>query len=96
LAVSLSPTLGKMKLQTQDLKNILLIIRSCCFKTFCVSVFLLKGICVAEPEEIIVFKSLFIDLKIPYSAVRGEQLEIKAIIHNYTPKRQKVDLKLKK
>ncbi|XP_048051368.1 complement C3-like isoform X1 [Megalobrama amblycephala] len=48
------------------------------------------GICVAEPEEIVVFKSFFIDLKIPYSAVRGEQLEIKAIIHNYTPKNQKV------
>ncbi|XP_067296777.1 complement C3-like [Pseudorasbora parva] len=43
------------------------------------------GICVAEPEEIVVSKSFFIDLKIPYSAVRGEQLEIKAIIHNYTP-----------
>ncbi|KAF4118186.1 complement C3-like [Onychostoma macrolepis] len=43
------------------------------------------GICVAEPEEIVVFKSFFIDLKMPYSAVRGEQLEIKAIIHNYTP-----------
>uniref|UniRef100_A0A673LGU4 Complement C3-like n=1 Tax=Sinocyclocheilus rhinocerous TaxID=307959 RepID=A0A673LGU4_9TELE len=48
------------------------------------------GICVAEPEEMVVFKSFFIDLKIPYSAVRGEQLEIKAIIHNYTPKKQKV------
>ncbi|XP_051750126.1 complement C3 isoform X5 [Ctenopharyngodon idella] len=48
------------------------------------------GICVAEPEEIVVFKSFFIDLKMPYSAVRGEQLEIKAIIHNYTPKKQKV------
>ncbi len=46
----------------------------------------------AEPEEIVVYKSLFIDLKMPYSAVRGEQLEIKAIIHNYTPKKQKVDL----
>lgn len=53
--------------------------------------FLLKGICVAEPEEIVVFKHLFIDLKMPYSAVRGKQLEIKAIIHNYTPKKQKVD-----
>uniref|UniRef100_A0A672Q7I3 Complement C3-like n=1 Tax=Sinocyclocheilus grahami TaxID=75366 RepID=A0A672Q7I3_SINGR len=63
---------------------------SCCFKSFCVSVFLLKGICVAEPVEMIVFKHLFIDLKMPYSAVRGEQLEIKAIIHNYTPKKQKV------
>ncbi|KAK9981660.1 hypothetical protein ABG768_001184 [Culter alburnus] len=48
------------------------------------------GICVAEPEEIVVFKQLFIDLKMPYSAVRGEQLEIKAIIHNYTPRKQKV------
>ncbi|XP_067258556.1 complement C3-like [Chanodichthys erythropterus] len=48
------------------------------------------GICVAEPEEIIVFKQLFIDLKMPYSAVRGEQLEIKAIIHNYTPNKQRV------
>ncbi|XP_056311766.1 complement C3-like [Danio aesculapii] len=47
------------------------------------------GLCVAEPEEIIVFKSFFIDLKVPYSAVRGEQLEIKAIIHNYTPKHLK-------
>ncbi|XP_052459374.1 complement C3 isoform X2 [Carassius gibelio] len=48
------------------------------------------GICVAEPEEMVVFKPLFIDLKMPYSAVRGEQLEIRAIIHNYTPKKQKV------
>uniref|UniRef100_A0A8C1RKX7 NTR domain-containing protein n=1 Tax=Cyprinus carpio TaxID=7962 RepID=A0A8C1RKX7_CYPCA len=38
-----------------------------------------------EPEEMVVFKSFFIDLKMPYSAVRGEQLEIRAIIHNYTP-----------
>ncbi len=44
----------------------------------------------AEPEEIVVYKSFFIDLMMPYSAVRGEQLEIKAIIHNYTPKKQKV------
>uniref|UniRef100_A0A672K2X4 Complement C3-like n=1 Tax=Sinocyclocheilus grahami TaxID=75366 RepID=A0A672K2X4_SINGR len=48
------------------------------------------GICVAEPEEMVVFKTLFIDLKMPYSAVRGEQLEIKAIIHNYSQKKLKV------
>ncbi len=46
----------------------------------------------AEPEEMVVFKHLFIDLKMPHSAVRGEQLEITAIIHNYTPQKQKVDL----
>ncbi len=53
--------------------------------------FHLKGICVAEPEEMVVFKDFFIDLKMPYSVVRGEQLEIKAIIHNYTPNNLKVD-----
>ncbi|KAL1281216.1 hypothetical protein QQF64_000019 [Cirrhinus molitorella] len=47
------------------------------------------GICVAEPEEMVVFKQLFIDLKMPYSAVRGEQLEIKAIIHNIPPQRSR-------
>ncbi|MED6285492.1 hypothetical protein CHARACLAT_029864, partial [Characodon lateralis] len=43
------------------------------------------GICVGEPLEVIVRKEFFIDLRLPYSAVRGEQLEIKAILHNYTP-----------
>ncbi len=46
----------------------------------------------AEPEEMVVYNAFFIDLKMPYSAVRGEQLEIKAIIHNYTPRKLKVDL----
>ncbi|KAF1375364.1 hypothetical protein PFLUV_G00219060 [Perca fluviatilis] len=43
------------------------------------------GICVGEPLEVIVRKEFFIDLRLPYSAVRGEQLEIKAILHNYSP-----------
>ncbi|XP_058496236.1 complement C3-like isoform X2 [Solea solea] len=43
------------------------------------------GICVSEPLEVIVRKDFFIDLRLPYSAVRGEQLEIKAILHNYSP-----------
>ncbi|XP_028435544.1 complement C3 [Perca flavescens] len=43
------------------------------------------GICVGEPLEVIVRKEFFIDLRLPYSAVRGEQLEIKAILHKYTP-----------
>lgn len=33
----------------------------------------------------IVRKEFFIDLRLPYSAVRGEQLEVKAILHNYSP-----------
>nr|QNA47551.1 complement C3-like protein [Amphiprion clarkii] len=53
------------------------------------------GICVADPLEIVVRKKFFIDLRLPYSAVRGEQLEIKAVLHNYTPDhiRVRVDLK---
>nr|XP_046262967.1 complement C3-like isoform X2 [Scatophagus argus] len=43
------------------------------------------GICVADPLEVIVRKEFFIDLRLPYSAVHGEQLEIKAILHNYSP-----------
>lgn len=36
----------------------------------------------AEPYELIVKKRFFIDLKLPYSAAVGEQIEIKAVIHN--------------
>uniref|UniRef100_A0A8C7XBH1 Anaphylatoxin-like domain-containing protein n=1 Tax=Oryzias sinensis TaxID=183150 RepID=A0A8C7XBH1_9TELE len=43
------------------------------------------GICVGESLEVIVRKDFFIDLRLPYSAVRGEQLEVKAILHNYRP-----------
>ncbi|KAK5899739.1 hypothetical protein CesoFtcFv8_009183, partial [Champsocephalus esox] len=43
------------------------------------------GICVGDPLEVIVRKEFFIDLRVPYSAVRGEQLEVKAILHNYSP-----------
>ncbi|KAM4750145.1 complement C3-like [Anableps anableps] len=52
------------------------------------------GICVAKPLEITVEKTFFIDLRLPYSAVCGEQLEIKAILHNYNddPVNVRVDL----
>ncbi|XP_051801544.1 complement C3-like [Acanthochromis polyacanthus] len=53
------------------------------------------GICVADPLEIVVRKKFFIDLRLPYSAVRGEQLEIKAVLHNYTPRRITVRVDLK-
>ncbi|KAJ6654542.1 hypothetical protein lerEdw1_006849 [Lerista edwardsae] len=42
-----------------------------------------KGICVADPYEIIVTKDFFIDLRLPYSVVRNEQVEIRAILYNY-------------
>lgn len=45
----------------------------------------IAGICVGDPLEIIVRKEFFIDLRVPYSAIRSEQIEIKAILHNYSP-----------
>ncbi|XP_054859268.1 LOW QUALITY PROTEIN: complement C3 [Eublepharis macularius] len=42
-----------------------------------------KGVCVADPYEIVVRKDFFIDLKVPYSVVRNEQVEIRAVLYNY-------------
>ncbi|XP_052459368.1 complement C3-like [Carassius gibelio] len=52
------------------------------------------GICVADVQEMTVVKKFFIDLKLPYSAVRNEQIEIKAIIHNLNDKQVKVRVEL--
>ncbi|KAM4676613.1 complement C3-like [Discoglossus pictus] len=42
-----------------------------------------KGICVAQPYDVVVMKNFFIDLRLPYSVVRNEQVEIRAILYNY-------------
>ncbi|XP_050965368.1 complement component c3a, duplicate 6 isoform X2 [Labeo rohita] len=57
------------------------------WQIFAVSLSETHGICVADPYEIIVYKRFFIDLKVPYSAIRNEQLQIRAILHNYTNKK---------
>lgn len=44
------------------------------------------GICVAKPFEMLVKKSFFIDLRLPYSVVRNEQVEIRAILYSYIDK----------
>ncbi|XP_044134690.1 venom factor-like [Bufo gargarizans] len=49
-----------------------------------------KGICVSKPHNIEVRKDFFIDLKLPYSVVRNEQVEIRAILYNYQNIKQKV------
>uniref|UniRef100_A0A8C3HKB8 Complement C3 n=1 Tax=Chrysemys picta bellii TaxID=8478 RepID=A0A8C3HKB8_CHRPI len=53
-----------------------------------------KGICVADPYEIKVMKDFFIDLRLPYSVVRNEHVEIRAILYNYRNKNLKVRLEL--
>ncbi|KAM4039670.1 complement C3-like [Anomaloglossus baeobatrachus] len=42
-----------------------------------------KGICVSQPHNIQVMMNFFIDLTLPYSVVRNEQVEIRAILYNY-------------
>ncbi|MFT7800154.1 complement C3-like [Arapaima gigas] len=42
-----------------------------------------KGICVAKPLMIMVKKRFFVDLRLPYSVVNKEQVNIKVVLHNY-------------
>ncbi|KAM3924657.1 venom factor-like [Leptodactylus fuscus] len=53
-----------------------------------------KGICVAKPYEIQVMKDFFIDLKMPYSVVRNEQVEIRAVLYNYGTQNIRVRVEL--
>ncbi|XP_012771234.3 complement C3b.1 [Maylandia zebra] len=41
------------------------------------------GFCVAEPYNFRAWKRFFVELKLPYSVARHEQVEIKAVVHNY-------------
>uniref|UniRef100_A0A671TD78 Complement component c3b, tandem duplicate 1 n=1 Tax=Sparus aurata TaxID=8175 RepID=A0A671TD78_SPAAU len=41
------------------------------------------GFCVAEPYNVRAWKHFFVDLKLPYSVARNEQVQIKAVVHNY-------------
>lgn len=41
------------------------------------------GFCVAKPYNVRAWKRFFVDLRLPYSVARNEQVEIKAVIHNY-------------
>ncbi|KAI1886085.1 hypothetical protein AGOR_G00210390 [Albula goreensis] len=41
------------------------------------------GFCVLEPDDLRVFKKVFISLRLPYSVKRYEQLFITAVIYNY-------------
>ncbi|XP_056425720.1 complement C3-like [Hyla sarda] len=50
-----------------------------------------KGICVAEPYEYRVRQDFFVDLKLPYSVPRNEEVEIQGVVYNY----QDVPVKVK-
>uniref|UniRef100_A0A4W5JZ54 Uncharacterized protein n=1 Tax=Hucho hucho TaxID=62062 RepID=A0A4W5JZ54_9TELE len=54
-----------------------------------------KGVCVAEPVEMTVVKNFYVDLRLPYSVVNREQVQIKVVIHNYDEESKKVTVLLK-
>ncbi|XP_066445602.1 venom factor-like [Eleutherodactylus coqui] len=73
-------------ISTKLLRNIYLNDSITTWELLAVSLSENKGICVSEPYEIQTFQSMFVDLKLPYSVVRNEQVEIRAIIYNYEAK----------
>ncbi|XP_042334268.1 complement C5 [Sceloporus undulatus] len=44
-----------------------------------------QGICVADALQVQVVKEVFINVHIPYSVVRGEQIELIGTVYNYRP-----------
>ncbi|XP_030063429.1 complement C5 [Microcaecilia unicolor] len=48
-----------------------------------------EGVCVADPVKVQVFKDVFLDMHIPYSVVRGEQIELRGSVYNYRDLRMK-------
>ncbi|XP_067416741.1 complement C3-like isoform X2 [Emydura macquarii macquarii] len=42
-----------------------------------------KGICISEPYEVTVKIPLFVDLRLPFSVVRNEQVALRAVVYNY-------------
>ncbi|XP_058015546.1 complement C5 [Ahaetulla prasina] len=53
-----------------------------------------KGICVADTLEVEVIKDVFVNVHIPYSVVRGEQIELKATVYNYRTSKSRFCLKI--
>ncbi|XP_068939222.1 venom factor-like [Petaurus breviceps papuanus] len=49
-----------------------------------------KGICISEPLELTVRKPFFVDLKLPFSVVRNEQVQIQAVLYSYLKRNTRV------
>ena len=47
------------------------------------SALLVLGLCVSDPFELTVMKSFFVDLKLPFSVIRNEQVQIQAVLYNF-------------
>lgn len=48
------------------------------------------GLCVSDPFELTVMKPFFVDLKLPSSVIRNEQVQIQAVLYNFKDRQVKV------
>uniref|UniRef100_A0A6I8N4L2 Uncharacterized protein n=1 Tax=Ornithorhynchus anatinus TaxID=9258 RepID=A0A6I8N4L2_ORNAN len=53
-----------------------------------------RGLCVAAPYDITVMKDVFIDLRLPYSVVRNEQVAVRAVLYNHASQDIRVRVEL--
>ncbi|XP_016008927.2 complement C3 isoform X1 [Rousettus aegyptiacus] len=49
-----------------------------------------QGLCVSDPFELVVRKSFFVDIKLPFSVLRNEQVQIQAVLYNFRNRQVKV------
>ncbi|XP_070230821.1 complement C3 [Bos mutus] len=49
-----------------------------------------QGLCVSDPFELTVMKPFFVDLKLPFSMIRNEQVQIQAVLYNFLQQSVKV------
>ncbi|XP_052500205.1 complement C3-like [Budorcas taxicolor] len=49
-----------------------------------------QGLCVSDPFELTVMKPFFVDLKLPFSVIRNEQVQIQAVLYNFLQQSIKV------
>ncbi|KAM5193180.1 venom factor-like [Mantella aurantiaca] len=52
-----------------------------------------QGICVSNEHQLTVSMKFFVDLRIPYSVRRNEQVQIRAVVHNYNEYKVKVTVR---
>nr|XP_055227669.1 complement C3-like isoform X4 [Gorilla gorilla gorilla] len=49
-----------------------------------------QGLCVSDPFELTAMKSFFVELKLPSSVIRNEQVQIQAVLYNFRDRQAKV------
>ncbi|KAK2494605.1 hypothetical protein MC885_020162 [Smutsia gigantea] len=50
-----------------------------------------QGLCVSDPFELTVMKPFFVDLKLPSSVIRNEQVQIHAVLYNFKDRQVRVE-----